>query len=129
MRALRPYAAHGREDAAVRLGRTGDGGVDAVIKLDPLGLDLPRRTVTSVSMQLQMGLVTTQSYLTMHPSSLVRFAGRRFAVKALPIELAVEPRLIGIITLKNRTISPAAQVFVQAVREAAKPMAKPRKCA
>src|SRR5262249_521623 len=91
------------------------------------GLDLPRRTVTSVSMQLQMGLVTTQSYLTMHPSSLVRFAGRRFAVKALPIKLAVEPRLIGIITLKNRTISPAAQVFVQAVREAAKPMAKPRK--
>ena len=91
------------------------------------GLDLPRRTVTSVSMQLQMGLVTTQSYLTMHPSSLVRFAGPRFAVKALPIKLAVEPRLIGIITLKNRTISPAAQLFVQAVREAAKPMAKPRK--
>ena len=91
------------------------------------GLDLPRRTVTSVSMQLQMGLVTTQGYLTMHPTSLVRFAGRRFAVKALPIKLAVEPRLIGIITLKNRTISPAAQLFVQAVREAAKPMAKPRK--
>ena len=30
----------GRRDAALRLGRSGDGGVDAVIRLDPLGLDL-----------------------------------------------------------------------------------------
>ncbi len=30
----------GRKGAAIRLGRTGDGGVDAVIELDPLGLDL-----------------------------------------------------------------------------------------
>ena len=30
----------GRKDAAVRLGRSGDGGVDAAIRLDPLGLDL-----------------------------------------------------------------------------------------
>jgi restriction system protein len=29
----------GRKDAAIRLGRSGDGGVDAVILLDPLGLD------------------------------------------------------------------------------------------
>jgi restriction system protein len=30
----------GRKGAAIRLARTGDGGVDAVIELDPLGLDL-----------------------------------------------------------------------------------------
>jgi restriction system protein len=30
----------GRKGAAIQLGRTGDGGVDAVIALDPLGLDL-----------------------------------------------------------------------------------------
>ena len=30
---------NGRRDAALRLGRSGDGGVDAVIRLDPLGLD------------------------------------------------------------------------------------------
>jgi DNA-binding transcriptional LysR family regulator len=90
------------------------------------GLDVPSRTVSSVSMQLQMGPVTTQNYLTMFPTSLVRFGGRRFSIKALPIELVVEPRLIGIITLKNRTVSPAAQLFVQAVREAALPMKKRR---
>jgi len=88
------------------------------------GQNVPRRIVTSVSMQLQMGLVTTQNYLTMFPTSLVHFGGRRFSIKALPIELPVEPRLIGIITLKNRTISPAAKLFVQAVRETAKPIAK-----
>ena len=84
------------------------------------GLDGPRRIVTAGSMQLQMGLVTTQNYLTMFPASLVRFGGKRFSIRALPIELPVEPRIIGIITLKNRTISPAAQLFVQAVREAVK---------
>ena len=90
------------------------------------GLDLPRRMVTSVSMQLQMGLVTTQGYLTMFPGSLVRFAGRRFSIKALPIGLPVEPRLIGIITLKNRTISPVAQLFLDCAREVVKPLTSKR---
>jgi DNA-binding transcriptional LysR family regulator len=79
------------------------------------GLEVPRRTVIAMSMQLQMGLVRTQNFLTMFPDSLVRFG--RFSIKALPINLPVEPRLIGIVTLKNRALSPAAQLFVQTVRD------------
>jgi DNA-binding transcriptional LysR family regulator len=90
------------------------------------GLEVPRRTVTSTSTQLQTGLVTTQGYLTMLPTSFVHFAGPRFAIKALPIKLHVEPRVIGIITLRNRTISPAAQLFIEMVREVTKPLAPAR---
>ena len=78
---------------------------------------MPRKIVISVSIQLQNGLLATQRYLTMFPSSLIRFSGRRFAIKALPITLPVEPRAIGIVTVKNRTISPVAQLFIQTVRE------------
>ena len=83
------------------------------------GLDVPRKTVISVSIQLQIGLLATRRYLTMFPSSLMRFSGRRFAIKALPITLLVEPRAIGIVTVKNRTIGPVAQLFIQTVREIA----------
>jgi len=32
--------------------------------------------------------------------------------------------IIGTVTLKNRTLSPAAQLFIDAAREVAKPLAK-----
>ena len=90
------------------------------------GLEVPRRTVTSTSTQLQTGLVTTQKYLTMLPTSFVHFAGPRFTIKALPIKLHVEPRVIGIITLRNRTVSSAAQLFMEMVREVTKPLSQAR---
>jgi hypothetical protein len=62
----------------------------------------------------------------MFPGSLLHFSGRRFGIKGLPIDLPVEPRHIGIVTLKNRTIGPAAQIFIRMVREIAKPLPKPR---
>jgi DNA-binding transcriptional LysR family regulator len=42
----------------------------------------------------------------------------------LPVELPTTQRQIGIITLKNRTLSPLAQVFIECAREIAKPLAK-----
>jgi len=41
----------------------------------------------------------------------------------LPIELHTPPRPVGTITLKNRTISPAAELFIESAREVAKPLA------
>jgi len=45
-------------------------------------------------------------------------------VKKLPIELSVASGPIGILTLKNRILSPVAQLFIEATREVAKPLAK-----
>jgi DNA-binding transcriptional LysR family regulator len=88
------------------------------------GLGIPPKHVVSNSVQLQIGMLATQRYFAMLPSSLIRYSGQRFAIKALPIALSVEPRVIGVVTLKNRTISPVAQLVVEAARAIARPNTK-----
>ena len=88
------------------------------------GLDLPRQRVLTSSIQLDSGLLAAGRFLTMLPDSLLWCSGRRFAIKALPIDLPVPPRLMGIVTLKNRTIGPAARLFIQTTRDVTKPLAK-----
>jgi len=43
------------------------------------------------------------------------FAPQR--VKILPVELPTKHQQIGVITLKNRTLSPLAQLFIECARE------------
>jgi hypothetical protein len=40
----------------------------------------------------------------------------------LPVDLGVKPRSIAVVTLKNRTVSPVAGLFVEHVRAVAKTM-------
>jgi hypothetical protein len=42
----------------------------------------------------------------------------------VPVEAALRPGPAGIVTLKNRTLSPIAQLFIETAREIAKPLAK-----
>jgi hypothetical protein len=44
-------------------------------------------------------------------------------LKKLPIELPVQSFAISIVTLKDRTISPVARLFIETAREVAKPLA------
>jgi DNA-binding transcriptional LysR family regulator len=87
------------------------------------GLDIPKRTVQATSIQLFNGLLS-ERFLSILPDSLLHFSAKRFGIKALPIELPVPPRPIGIVTLKNRTISTAARMFIQAAREVTRPLSK-----
>jgi hypothetical protein len=41
----------------------------------------------------------------------------------LPIELPIPPRPVGIVTLKNRTLSPLATLFIECARRLSKPLA------
>jgi DNA-binding transcriptional LysR family regulator len=88
------------------------------------GLEVPKRTVLASSIQLYNGLLATGRFLAILPDSLLKFSAKRFRLKGLPIELPVPPRSIGIVTVKNRTISPAARVFIDMTREVTKPLAK-----
>jgi DNA-binding transcriptional LysR family regulator len=87
------------------------------------GLDVPRQMVLSSSIQLNNGLLATGRFLTMLPDSLLWCISKRFAIKALPIDLPVPPRLVGIVTLKNRTISSAARLFIQTAQDVTKRLA------
>jgi DNA-binding transcriptional LysR family regulator len=83
--------------------------------------------VVSISVQLQIGLLATQRFFTVLPNSLMHFSGQRFAIKRLPIELPIPPFSVGIITAKNRTIGPAAQLFIRTARAVVQPIVKPNR--
>ena len=70
------------------------------------------------------GLVAEGRFLTIITESAFRFAGWNMTIKALPINLPEAHRsvTVGIVTLKNRTLTPAAQLFIDCAREVAKPL-------
>jgi DNA-binding transcriptional LysR family regulator len=88
------------------------------------GLDLPAATVFTYTNPARTALVAKGRYLTMVPDSVVRFAAAEVQIKPLPIDLPSTRRSIALVTLKNRTLSPTAQLFIDCAREVAKPLAK-----
>ena len=80
------------------------------------GHEPPRLTVASLSFDVQNELLATGRFLTILPSFMLRVHGRNPPLRALPVALP-NPRMpIGIITLKNRTLTPLAQLFIDNVR-------------
>ena len=88
------------------------------------GLDYPRTTVVTHSSHVRLSLLATGRFLAIFSASALRFPTGRSEIKVLPIELPVAPVPNVIITLKNRTLSPAAQLFIEHAREVAKPLAR-----
>ena len=88
------------------------------------GLGYPHTTVVTYFGHLRLSLLTTGRFLTIHPGSLLKFPTKRPELKVLPIELPLAREPIGIVTLKNRTLSPTARLFIEHAREVAKPLAK-----
>jgi DNA-binding transcriptional LysR family regulator len=77
------------------------------------GAEMPRAPITTLSMHLCCRLVASGRYVANDPVSLLRFGGHDKALKRLPIKLPVQPRPVGIVTLKNRTLSPVAKLFIK----------------
>ena len=88
------------------------------------GLDYPRVTVVTDSPHMRISLLATGRFVTAFPASILRFPARRPELKVLPVELPMARQPNGILTLKNRTLSPVAQLFIDCAREVAKPLAK-----
>jgi len=89
------------------------------------GLGVPRTAVAS-TLPIRSSLLSTGRFLSMVPGVVLRFQGKHQALKGVPIELPTTSRPLAIITLKNRTLSPAARLLIDYAREAAKPVAKER---
>lgn len=88
------------------------------------GVDPPRATIYAEAYSLRMRLAASGRFLAIVPASIMRFPGTPASIKVLPLELPTTRRQIGIITLKNRTISPLAQLFIESARNIAKALAK-----
>jgi DNA-binding transcriptional LysR family regulator len=89
-----------------------------------LGLNAPHSTVRANSPHLFYAMVRTGRFLTVAPISTVQLAGRRLGLRPLAIKVAIQAGPVGIVTLKNRTISPAAQRFIDCARTFAKSLSK-----
>lgn len=89
-----------------------------------IGLEVPQASLTTMSFHLREMLLMTGDYLTVVPACMLRVLNaKQLTVKRLPIDLGVETRPVAIFTLKNRTLSPVAELFLQSVRSVAKSMA------
>ena len=92
------------------------------------GLTMPRTSIITLSIHLCCRLAATGHFVTFLPGSIVQFSRRDLSLKVLPVRLPRTSAVsVAIVTLKNRTLSPAAQIFIECVREFSKSMAgKPR---
>jgi len=88
------------------------------------GLPCPRAAVIAHGLDMIVNLLGTGRYLAIHPESVLTFPIRHPFIRKLPIELPVISGPIGIVTLKNRALSPAAQLFIESAREAAQPLVR-----
>jgi DNA-binding transcriptional LysR family regulator len=86
------------------------------------GVDPPRQSATA-DIHVRVHLLTTGRYLTFLPDDLLQFVGRRWSLKTLPIDLGIQAPSLGVLTLRNRTLSPVAQLFIDCARDIAKSMA------
>jgi DNA-binding transcriptional LysR family regulator len=86
------------------------------------GLEPPEARIVTFSIPLYEHLVATGRFITIFPASLVRVS-KRSSLKLLPVASPKISRAVGIMTLKNRMLSPLAQLFIEEAREVAKPLA------
>jgi DNA-binding transcriptional LysR family regulator len=87
------------------------------------GLPLPRTLVTS-TLPVRSQLLATGRYLSMIPRVTLQSPALKPWLRALPIALPTTLRPLAIVTLKNRTLAPAAQVFADHARVTARRLAE-----
>jgi DNA-binding transcriptional LysR family regulator len=83
------------------------------------GLEPPSATVLTVSLHLYMRLIETGRWLGLVPGSAMRFGGRQMHLKVLPVKVLSPPAPVGFITVKDRTLTPLAERFIQCARKVA----------
>lgn len=81
------------------------------------GLRPPTPTIATSSIHLRQNLASRGRYISVLPASILRLNAKQFALKALPIKLSDKPAPVTIVTIKARTLTPAAHLFIQCARE------------
>lgn len=84
------------------------------------GLEFPKRSVITPSIQVHCGLLATGRYLAVFPASLLLLGLQHMPFKVLPVRWPVDLPPVGVTVLKNRTLNPVAELFLEFAREIAK---------
>jgi len=96
----------------------------AMDALRAAGLAPPRITVATASSNLRGEMLATGRYLTMVPRYWVLLPRRHPSLRVLPVDFPNTRLKVAIITLKNRSLSQATQLFIDSVRAITKPLAR-----
>jgi DNA-binding transcriptional LysR family regulator len=86
-------------------------------------MKFPPRGVAFGSNRLHCALLANQPFVSVFPSTLLRFGTNLPPLKILPVDLPIPSWPVGIMTLKNRTPTPVVQLFIDCAREVVKPLA------
>jgi len=85
------------------------------------GLKAPEPAISTLSVLLRCDLASRGDYISVLPKSILRLNAERYGLRTLPVRLASTlPSPFAIVTLRNRSLTPAVQVFIDAAREVAK---------
>jgi DNA-binding transcriptional LysR family regulator len=95
------------------------GGVAIMEAFRAQGLPPPQISVTTTSLGLRNFLSMSGRFIVALPRSIVDLYADRFALKRLPMEFQTQMSY-AIVTLKNRTLSPAVERFIECAREVTK---------
>ena len=87
------------------------------------GLSMPKISLRTFSTHLRTNMVASGHFIATFPNSVARFYAERFSLKVLPVDLPVRPWPVAILTLKNRTLSPVVQLFIDHVHASTTSMA------
>ena len=87
------------------------------------GLAMPKASLVTLSVPLRAYLIANGQYVApFGNAALPLLNAGHHAIKALPVDLPNRPWPVVIITLKNRTLTPVAERFIECAREVAKSM-------
>jgi len=111
-----------RHDGGVELGAFGlRVAQDGVLEVGAIECDELHRhvAVATVSLHLYMRMIETGRWLGFVPASVIRFGGKGMHLKILPVKVSSPPAPVGFITVKDRTLTPLAERFIECTRKVA----------
>lgn len=83
------------------------------------GLKPPTPFVATYSTYLRSSLASRGRYIAVLPRSVFQLNAKLFSLKQLPVQLSAKSSPVAIVTLRNRTLTPTVQAFIQCARHIA----------
>ena len=85
------------------------------------GLPMPRIVLRTFSTHLRVNMVSSGHFIATFPRSVADHYTDRFGLKILQLDIPTMPWPVAILTLKGRTLSPVANLFINHIRAAFDP--------
>jgi DNA-binding transcriptional LysR family regulator len=89
-----------------------------------VGLAPPRLTISTTSFNLRSELLATGRFITVVPGFSVKLPRKHPSLRVLPVEFSNVRHQVAIITLKGRSLTPLARLFIDRVRTLVRPLTK-----